>query len=78
MRLAPRTEVAQVCLVCLPGILGFGVGGIHSDPRLRLLQKCVVFGCLDVGQIAVIHAGLLGPPTKFTTLSPKNTSESVW
>jgi hypothetical protein len=22
--------------------------------------------------------GLLGPPTKFTTLSPKNAAESIW
>ena len=26
----------------------------------------------------VVQVGLLGPPTKFTTLSPKNAAESIW
>jgi hypothetical protein len=25
-----------------------------------------------------VSKGLLGPPTKFTTLSPKNAAESIW
>jgi hypothetical protein len=25
-----------------------------------------------------VSKGLLGPPTKFTTLSPKNVAESIW
>jgi hypothetical protein len=50
--------------------------------RRQHLEACVfsygpVSSFLTVGY-NVPYKGLLGPPTNFTTLSPKNAAESIW
>jgi hypothetical protein len=32
---------------------------------------------MEIGYVRVSKHGLLGPPTKFTTLSPKNADERI-